>query len=118
VTAEDVVRAELEAWSTLDVEQIVAPFAPDAVWVAQPTLTLRGIDEIRAAVVDWVARMTFAELRLVNIAVNDDVVLTERVDAFTFTDGKKVALPVMGSFEVADGKIATWRDYFDPASHA
>jgi limonene-1,2-epoxide hydrolase len=25
----------------------------------------------------------------------------------------KVELPVMGTFEVKDGKIAAWRDYFD-----
>ena len=37
---------------------------------------------------------------------------------FTFTDGRNVALPVMGAFEVADGTITAWRDYFDPASHA
>ncbi|CRZ18232.1 limonene-1,2-epoxide hydrolase family protein [Mycolicibacterium neworleansense] len=117
MTPEQSVRAELEAWSTLDVEQIVAPFAPDAVWVAQSTVTLRGIEEIRVAVTDWVARITFAELRLVNIATNGDVVLTERVDAFTFTDGKKIELPVMGAFEVADGKITGWRDYYDPGAH-
>ncbi|MED5816153.1 limonene-1,2-epoxide hydrolase family protein [Mycolicibacterium sp. 050232] len=114
---EQVVRVELESWSALDVEQIVAHFALDAVWVAQTTLTLRGINEIRAAVIEWVARITSAELRLVNIATNGDVVLTERVDAFTFTDGKEIALPVMGAFEVADGKITVWRDYYDPASH-
>jgi limonene-1,2-epoxide hydrolase len=118
VTPEQLVRAELEAWSTLDVEQIVAPFAPDAVWVAQTTVTLHGVDEIRAAVKEWVALMTFAELRLVNIAANGNIVLTERVDAFTFTDGKEIALPVMGAFNVADGKITAWRDYYDPASHA
>jgi limonene-1,2-epoxide hydrolase len=70
VTPEQLVRAELEAWSALDVEQIVAPFAPDAVWVAQTTVTLHGASEIRAAVKEWLARMTFAELRLVNFAVN------------------------------------------------
>jgi limonene-1,2-epoxide hydrolase len=118
VTPEHVVRAELKAWSTLDVEQIVAPFAPEAVWVAQTTMTLHGIEEIRAAVVDWVARMTFAELRLVNIAADRGVVLTERVDAFTFTDGTKIAVPLMGGFDVVDDKITAWRDYYDPGSHS
>ncbi|MEV0673157.1 limonene-1,2-epoxide hydrolase family protein [Mycobacterium sp. NPDC050441] len=117
MNSEQVVRAELESWSTLDVERIVAHFAPDAVWVAQTTLTLHGIDEIRAAVTEWVARITFAELRLVNIATNGDVVLTERVDVFTFTDGKEIALPVMGAFDVVNGKITAWRDYYDPGSH-
>jgi limonene-1,2-epoxide hydrolase len=52
--------------------------------------------------------MTFAELRLINIATNGGVVLTERVDVFTFTDGREIALPVMGAFDVADGKITAW----------
>ena len=31
-------------------------------------------------------------------------------------NGKKVELPVMGTFEVTpDGKISAWRDYFDMA---
>ena len=41
-----------------------------------------------------------------------DVVLTERVDVFVYPD-KTIELPVMGTFEVRDGKIAAWRDYFD-----
>ena len=49
-----------------------------------------------------------------HVAVRGDVVLTERID--TFTVGSKVAaLPVMGTFEIRDGKIAAWRDYFDMA---
>jgi limonene-1,2-epoxide hydrolase len=40
------------------------------------------------------------------------VVLTERVDRFMIK-GKWVALPVMGTFEVVNGKIRAWRDYFD-----
>ncbi len=29
---------------------------------------------------------------------------------------KNLALPVMGVFEIQDGKIAAWRDYFDLAT--
>jgi len=42
------------------------------------------------------------------------VVLTERIDTFTMGE-KQAALPVMGTFEVRDGKISAWRDYFDLA---
>jgi len=38
--------------------------------------------------------------------------LTERRDIFAFANGR-IDLPVMGTFEVRDGKIAAWRDYFD-----
>ncbi|MET0473326.1 MAG: limonene-1,2-epoxide hydrolase family protein, partial [Mycobacterium sp.] len=32
------------------------------------------------------------------------------------TDGRRIDLPVMGVFEVRDGRIAAWRDYFDLAT--
>ena len=54
--------------------------------------------------VDW---------EVLNIAENGNVVLTERVDNFVMADGKAVSLPVMGTMELADGKICAWRDYFD-----
>ena len=48
-----------------------------------------------------------------NIAASGDVVLTERVDKFI--GAKSISLQVMGVFEIKDGKIAAWRDYFDLA---
>jgi limonene-1,2-epoxide hydrolase len=36
-----------------------------------------------------------------------------RIDRFFRSDGATISLPVMGTFEVADGLIAAWRDYFD-----
>ena len=41
-------------------------------------------------------------------------VLTERVDTFNRGD-KSIVLRVMGTFELREGKIAEWRDYFDMA---
>ena len=50
--------------------------------------------------------------RLRNIAADGDVVLTERVDEIT-ANGITAPVPVMGTFEVRDGRIVQWRDYFD-----
>ena len=47
-----------------------------------------------------------------NIVANGDTVLTERVDVFQLPNAT-IELPVMGTFEVKDGKIVAWRDYFD-----
>jgi len=52
------------------------------------------------------------DFRIINIAANGPVVMTERVDVFTLA-GKSFELPVMGTFEVKNGKISAWRDYFD-----
>ena len=40
--------------------------------------------------------------------------MTERVDIFTRA-GRTFDLQVMGAFEVNDGKINAWRDYYDPS---
>jgi limonene-1,2-epoxide hydrolase len=55
------------------------------------------------------------EWEVKQIAAGGDVVLTERVDRFIGAE-KTVELPVMGAFEIEDGKIAAWRDYFDMAA--
>jgi limonene-1,2-epoxide hydrolase len=52
------------------------------------------------------------EFRLRNLAVDGDTVLTERVDVIT-ANGITAPVPVMGTFEVRDGRIIAWRDYFD-----
>jgi limonene-1,2-epoxide hydrolase len=112
VKPEDVVRAELAAWSGLDVDEIVSHFHADAVWDNVALGVHHGHNEIREAVEGYVQRMESAELELLNIAVNGDIVLTERVDRFVY-DGHKIAARCMGAFEVAGDKITAWRDYFD-----
>ena len=53
---------------------------------------------------------------MLKIAEGDDgAVLTERLDKFSF-GGKNVELPVAGVFELSEGKITAWRDYFDMAA--
>jgi limonene-1,2-epoxide hydrolase len=112
VGPEEVVRAELSAWSRLDVDEIVSYFAGDAVWDNVPLGAVSGHDEIRRAVKGYVDRTTFGEIEILNLAVAGNVVLTERVDHFVY-DGKKIHARVMGAFEVNGHKITTWRDYFD-----
>jgi len=42
-------------------------------------------------------------------------VMNERIDHFRLAD-RTVALPVAGIFQLANGKIQAWRDYFDLAT--
>ena len=43
---------------------------------------------------------------------SDDLVMNERTDRF-LVNGNWIELPVAGVFELRDGRIALWRDYFD-----
>jgi len=56
-------------------------------------------------------RVTF-EVRTHRIAANRTTVLTERTDALVFGP-VRLQFWVCGVFEVHDGRITLWRDYFD-----
>ena len=73
---------------------------------------LTGRDTIKSFIAGFAGGAEQIDFRVRNIVADGDVVLTERVDVFVMPNGK-VELPVMGTFEVRDGKIAAWRDYFD-----
>lgn len=116
MTPEEVVRAELDAWSRLDVDEIMGHFDPDAVWDNVPIGVVKGYDEIRKTVEGYLSRTRSAEIEVLNLAVDGNVVLTERIDRFHW-DGHILNSRVMGAFEISGDKITAWRDYFD-MSHA
>jgi limonene-1,2-epoxide hydrolase len=100
------------AWTDGDIDAIIDFFADDAIYHNIPVAPVSGRDAIRATIAGFTNGVDSIEFRVLHIAVEGAVVLTERVDVFTMP-GKTITLPVMGTFEVADGKIKAWRDYFD-----
>jgi limonene-1,2-epoxide hydrolase len=99
-------------WGAGDLDGIMGCFAPDAVYHNIPMDPIDGVDAIRATIEGFMAMVERIEFRVLHIAAAGDAVLTERVDAF-ITPERTIELPVMGTFEVADGRITAWRDYFD-----
>jgi len=112
--AETLVREFCDAWSKLDAELLVSYFTDDAVYHNIPLAPLEGRDAIRQFLTGFLAGVTSAEFRMLNVVASDRVVMTERVDAFGM-GGREGAFPVCGVFEIEGGKIAAWRDYFDMA---
>ena len=112
--AESIVREFCAAWSKLDADALIGYFTDDAVYHNMPMEPLRGRDAIHAFLAGFLAGVTFAEFEFLNLVASGDVVMTERVDHFEL-GGKRAGFPVMGIFELRDGKIAAWRDYFDMA---
>jgi len=113
---ETVVREFCAAWSGRDIDAILTWFAADAVYHNMPIAPVRGHPEIRSVLEIFVPPASKIEFEILAVASRGDVVFTERVDRFTVA-GKEIALPVAGVFEVRDGKIAAWRDYFDMGSY-
>jgi len=92
--------------------ELVDYFTEDAVYHNIPVDPAVGHDAILALLNMFMGAIDRVEFQVRNIAAVGDTVLTERVDVFYLPNGT-IELPVMGTFEVKDGKIAAWRDYFD-----
>jgi limonene-1,2-epoxide hydrolase len=109
----ELVRRFCSAWSDgTGAEDLAAFFTDDAVYHNIPLAPVTGRDDIATTIASFTAGVEGIEFRVLNITGDGAVVLTERVDVFKLPD-KSIELPVMGTFEVRDGKIAAWRDYFD-----
>lgn len=112
---ETVVRDFCNAIPRRDVEELVGFFSDNAVYHNIPIAPVSGREAIAATLHQFLDPATDAEFEVLALATTGSTVLTERVDRFT-VNGKKIELPVMGTFEVdAEGKISAWRDYFDMA---
>lgn len=109
---EDVVLRFCEAFGRRDLDEILGFFAEDAVYHNIPMEPAQGTDAIRALLESFVPGSPSMEFEVLHVASAGSVVFTERIDRMTF-GGNDVELPVAGVFEVADGRITAWRDYFD-----
>ncbi len=112
--AETVVRQFCDAFEKHDAEALRPFLAEDVVYHNIPMDPVVGVEAAVAFLAGFLGMCDRMVIDTKNLAVQDEVVLTERVDTFT-VGGKETALPVMGAFEVRDGKIVAWRDYFDMA---
>jgi len=92
--------------------ELVDYFTDDAVYHNIPVDPAVGHDAILALLNMFMGAIDRVEFQVRNVAAVGDTVLTERVDVF-YLPNSTIELPVMGTFEVKDGKIAAWRDYFD-----
>lgn len=113
--SESVVRAFLTALGPTPaaVRGAVERFlTDDCVWENPGSPVCRGKSEIFSLLPPDFARLA---VRFRHIASSGDTVLVERVEDMLRLDGTFIArdLAVMGAFDVRDGRISAWRDYFD-----
>jgi limonene-1,2-epoxide hydrolase len=109
---EAIVLAFCEAFSRRDVDELLGFFTDQAVYHNIPMSPAAGKAEIRATLEMFVPDSPSIEFEIRNVASAGQIVFTERIDRMTIA-GNAVAVPVAGVFEIDDGKIAAWRDYFD-----
>jgi limonene-1,2-epoxide hydrolase len=110
-----VVEEFFAAFKVNDLERALGLMADDVVYQNVPFPADRGKAAVTRTLQLFGRVLTGFDVQMRNIAARDGVVLTERVDILT---GPLVHFEiwVCGTFEIRDGKITLWRDYFDLAS--
>lgn len=107
-----VVVAFLEAIAAGEAQAAAKLLAPDARWENVSLPTVRGRDAIERVLLGLQNRGIGFRVHMHAIAVDGDVVLTERDDALRWRRVEQ-RFWVWGRFEVHDGVITVWRDSFD-----
>lgn len=103
----------LNAWSRIDPAELAGYFADDGIYRNIPMVPVAGKNEIEKFIRIFTANWTETSWNILNIVSSGEMVIAERVDRTRMEGGKSVDLPCVGVFEMENGKIKIWRDYFD-----
>lgn len=109
----DVVTEFCAKWKNPDPEELARYFTEDGVYHNIPMAPVVGRTAIQTFIAEMTAGFDGIDFQIHRQVGADGVVFTERTDVMRSKDGRELALPVAGVFEMVDGKIAAWRDYFD-----
>lgn len=112
----DVIRSFIAAWSRLDAAELAGFFTEDGVYHNMPARPVAGRPAVQAFIAGFIKDWSATTWDVLNIVEAGDVVIAERLDRTRLGD-KGVDLPCCGVFEMKDGKIRVWRDYFDLATY-
>lgn len=111
-TEAEVARSFLELFALGDLDAAMELAHPDILYTNVGVSTIRG--KARVAKVLKVMENPRADfgVEFINVTTDGPVVLTERIDELTF--GRfSMQFWVCGRFEVENGLVTVWRDYFD-----
>lgn len=112
----ELVTAFIEAIERKDVAAAVAMVADDVSYENMPLQPIIGPDAMAQTLDGFLAPASDVEWQILRQVEVGNVVFNERLDRFKIGDGW-LELPIAGVFEIADGKIVLWRDYFDLTSY-
>ncbi len=108
-----IVKDFIAAWEAQDLDRVMSFFTADAVYHNIPMPVLNGIADIRKTIAGFITMGDQIRFEIHHIGeALGGAVMTERTDRFRI-NGQWLSLPVMGVFEIQNGKISKWRDYFD-----
>lgn len=109
---QSVVTAFLDAMVMQDHDTIAQLLAPDLRYTNVSLPTIKGGSRVAKLIRKTLREGRQFEVQVHSIASSGETVLTERTDVLKIGP-LHVAFWVCGTFEVQDGRITVWRDYFD-----
>lgn len=104
--------AFIAAWPSGDASGLARFFSEDATYHNGPLEPAHGRDAIIAALAQMMTMGGEVDVDIPHLLVEGPVVMTERVDYWR-SGAATASLRVAGVFEVHEGVITAWRDYFD-----
>ena len=111
-----IIRDFIAAWSRLDPAELGGYLTEDGCYYNMPAQPVRGRANVEQFIRGFSSTWTATQWDVLNVVAAGDVVFAERVDRIRTARGD-VDLPCVGVFEMRDGKIREWRDYFDLGSY-
>jgi len=110
---DEMIREFFRAWERRDTDHIASCFTDDAVYHNIPMEPIVGKTAIRQFLSQR-ANEPPPHIEIHHQVVSGGIVMNERTDHMT-VDGRRFALPICGVFEIHDGLMKAWREYFDSA---
>jgi limonene-1,2-epoxide hydrolase len=108
----EIVDAFMTAFEAMDFDAALPYLADDCEYTNIPMATVRGHAGVREVLEPFFAPIHENEFVILRRAATGPIVFFERLDRHRLDHGWR-ELPVNSVFEVHDGKITVWRDYFD-----
>ncbi len=110
--AEEIVNEFMARVVRMDLDAACELVSDDVEYDNVPMGKVYGPDGIKGVLAQMVGMLDEVDWVIHRQVAAGSLVLNERTDRFG-KDGKWIELPVAGVFEVIDGRITLWRDYFD-----
>ena len=110
------VNAFMQHIESKDIDSAVALLADNVSYENMPIDPISGRDAVRQVLDGFLRPAVHVEWRVLREWEVGGTVINERLDRFQIGDGW-LELPVAGFFQVEDGLITIWRDYFDMGSY-
>ena len=110
-------QARARAWQEGDLEAIEAGYAPDVVLIAPGGIRLEGLATLRENNARYFEEYTDIQVDLKRVILDGDQGALEWTWSETRrSDGKRRSVDDAIVFELRDGKIVYWAEYFDTAA--